>query len=609
MASISAALNRILPAPQYEDESTSREDEQIGHEEQALTIINAAPPYGRRQGWQPRKNDDFGDGGAFPEIQVAQYPLDMGRKGKKSTSNALALQVDAKGSIKYDAIAKQGHGDTRIVHSSFKDLIPLRQRADVGDVSLSRPSEEEVQATAEKTRAALQKLVSGQLAAANPKNVRVQNNREPTYVRYTPANQMGESSSTHHTQRIIKMVDVMEDPMEPPKFKHRKIPRGPGSPPPPVMHSPPRRLTHEEQSAWSIPPSISNWKNNKGYTIPLDKRLAADGRGLQDVGINDNFAKLSEALFVADRSAREEVRERAKMQARLAEKEREAKEEHLRVLAQKAREERMGGTGIGMRGRGRVPERTRSPEEEMRRELSGSRSRERSSRRRPYTPSRSRSRSRTPPRRRAQSMADEESETEEDRRAAAERDSLRRERRASAERQLRLSRLGTATQARILHRDMSEKIALGLAKPSQSKEAMYDARLFNQESGVGSGFGEEDGYNIYSKGLFAAREGAEAIYRPGASSSIDVDGDDADEALARATKGDRFEVLGRAKKGFSGADAAVPREGPVVFEKDTVDPFGVDSFLREAKEKAEGGKKHGLDESTTGREEKRGRYE
>ncbi|ODQ54048.1 hypothetical protein SAICODRAFT_55138 [Saitoella complicata NRRL Y-17804] len=575
MASVSAALNRILPAPQYDDESTGREDDQIGHEEQALTITNAAPPYGRRQGWQPRTNDDFGDGGAFPEIQVAQYPLDMGRKGKKSTSNALALQVDAKGAIKYDAIAKQGHGDTRIVHSSFKDLIPLRQRADVGDISLARPSEEDVQATAEKTRAALQKLVSGQLAAANPKNVRVNSNREPTYVRYTPANQMGESSSTHHTQRIIKMVDVQEDPMEPPKFKHRKIPRGPGSPPPPVMHSPPRRLTHEEQSAWSIPPSISNWKNNKGYTIPLDKRLAADGRGLQDVGINDNFAKLSEALFVADRSAREEVRERARMQARLAEKEREAKEEHLRVLAQKAREERMGGMGM----RGRVQERVHSPEGSgaARRDVSGSRSRR--------------------------------SETEEDRRAAAERDSLRRERRASAERQLRLSRLGTATQARILHRDMSEKIALGLAKPSQSKEAMYDARLFNQESGVGSGFGEEDGYNIYSKGLFAAREGAEAIYRPGGSASIDVDGDDADETLARATKGERFEVLGRAKKGFSGADAAVPREGPVVFEKDTVDPFGVDSFLREAKEKADGGKKHGLDESTTGRKEKRGRYE
>ena len=34
---------------------------------------------------------------------------------------------------------------------------------------------------------------------------------------------------------------------------------------------------------WKIPPCISNWKNQKGYTIPLDKRLAADGRGLQQV--------------------------------------------------------------------------------------------------------------------------------------------------------------------------------------------------------------------------------------------------------------------------------------------------------------------------------------
>ena len=40
---------------------------------------------------------------------------------------------------------------------------------------------------------------------------------------------------------------------------------------------------------------------SQGYTIPLDKRLAADGRGLQQVHINENFAKLAEALYIADR--------------------------------------------------------------------------------------------------------------------------------------------------------------------------------------------------------------------------------------------------------------------------------------------------------------------
>ena len=39
----------------------------------------------------------------------------------------------------------------------------------------------------------------------------------------------------------------------------------------------------------------------QGYTIPLDKRLAADGRGLQNPQINENFAKLAEALYIADR--------------------------------------------------------------------------------------------------------------------------------------------------------------------------------------------------------------------------------------------------------------------------------------------------------------------
>lgn len=42
----------------------------------------------------------------------------------------------------------------------------------------------------------------------------------------------------------------------------------------------------------------------QGYTIPLDKRLAADGRGLQQVHINENFAKLAEALYIADRKVR-----------------------------------------------------------------------------------------------------------------------------------------------------------------------------------------------------------------------------------------------------------------------------------------------------------------
>lgn len=199
---------------------------------------------------------------------------------------------------------------------------------------MERPSEKDVADTMAKTKAAFESIIGGKIKAAQPKSVEAGPDG-PTFVRYTPA-------SDPSAQKIIKMTTVAEDPLEPPRFKHKKVPKGPPSPPPPVLHSPPRKVTHQEQQDWMIPPCISNFKNNKGYTIPLDKRLAADGRGLQDIYINDNFAKFSEAMHLADRHAREEVRQRNLMQQRLAQKEKESQEEHLRLMAQRAREERAG---------------------------------------------------------------------------------------------------------------------------------------------------------------------------------------------------------------------------------------------------------------------------
>ncbi|XP_020204355.1 SNW/SKI-interacting protein [Cajanus cajan] len=144
------------------------------------------------------------------------------------------------------------------------------------------------------------------------------------------------------------MVEMPVDLLEPPKFKHKRVPKASGSPPVPVMHSPARPVTVKDQQDWKIPPCISNWKNPKGYTIPLDKRLAADGRGLQDVQINDNFAKLSESLYVAEQKAREAVAMRSKVQKEMMLKEKERKEQELRALAQKARSERIGGERIGV---------------------------------------------------------------------------------------------------------------------------------------------------------------------------------------------------------------------------------------------------------------------
>ncbi|KIV92845.1 pre-mRNA-processing protein 45 [Exophiala mesophila] len=525
---------------------------------QVILKRSGPPAYGQRSGWRPRSAEDFGDGGAFPEIPVAQYPLDMGRKGSGSSSNALTLQVDAEGKVKYDAIARQGHSDSRIIHSSFKDLIPLRQQANAGELSLDRPSQEEVAASAEKTRLALEKLVSGAVAAQKPKNVKGANREEPTYVRYTPANQMGDNSKKN--DRIFKIVKRQEDPMEPPKFKHKKIPRGPPSPPPPVMHSPPRKLTAEDQEAWKIPPPVSNWKNPKGYTVPLDKRLAADGRGLQDVTINDKFAQFAEALFTADRHAREEVKLRSQMQQKLAEKEKMAKEDHLREMARKAREERQK-TAPGRRD-------------------SGSRRRSRS-----YSASSYDSRS--------ASGSDDE--------AARERELARKERREENERKLRQSRMGAEKRVQMMareqNRDISEKVALGLAKPTQNKETMYDSRLFNQTSGFDSGFNEDQHYD---KPLFAAQDAINSIYRPSANQDDDDGGEEAaDATMSKIQKSNRFDSLGTSKT-FKGSELSERHEGPVQFEKDKDDPFGIDSLIGEASAKHDQGqskKRYGLEEA------------
>ncbi|KAB8360665.1 hypothetical protein FH972_024402 [Carpinus fangiana] len=562
------SLSKALPRPRYsgEDEelpthTQSRGSRVVGAEglddSQIVLKRSGPPPYGNRSGWRPRSAEDFGDGGAFPEVPVAQYPLDMGRK-TTSSSNALAVQVDAEGKVKYDAIARRGHSDKRIIHSEFKDLIPLRQRADAGDISLEKPSEEEIEATRQRTQNALSTLIGGALAAQKPKNIKGTSRPAPTYVSYTPDDQMGEKSGGK--TRIIKIVERQQDPMEPPKHKHKKIPRGPPSPPPPVMHSPPRKLTAEDQEMWKIPAAISNWKNAKGFTIPLDKRMASDGRGLQDVSINDKFAQFSEALMSADRHAREEVKQRALMQQKLAEKEKEQKEEHLRMLAQKAREDRSMAAG-------------------------GRRMSSRSSR------------SRSSGRSRSRSVESYDSRRSDDSEQAAVRDRarMRKERREEHERELRQSRMGTERRlqqmAREQNRDISEKVALGVAKPTQSAESMYDSRLFNQTSGFDTGFNEDQAYD---KPLFAAQDAINSIYRP--SMNQDDDGEGADETMDKIQGSKRFDILGKADRGFKGADTAEARDGPVQFEKDRDDPFGIDQMISDVKT---GGKRYGMVESET----------
>ena len=526
------------------------------------------PPYGKRQGFIPRRVEDFGDGGAFPEIHVAQYPLDMGRKQEKvSNSKVLPVSVDAEGNIAYDAIVKQGANAKKTVFSSHSDLVPKIQDEDLAALQ-EKPvddveEDEEAKDTMERTKAAFDKIVSARLSAAQPKNVPGVS-QTPTYIKYTPNNQSAAYNSGAK-ERVIRMVEMPVDPLEPPKFKHKRVPKGTGSPPVPVMHSPPRPVTVKDQQDWKIPPCISNWKNPKGYTIPLDKRLAADGRGLQEVQINDNFARLSESLYVAENKAREEVEMRSKIQRDLMLREKEKKEQELRLLAQRARMERAGGGGLGGPSGGAVAASGREASDAG--GIAG-----------------------------AGGGEARKGETREDREERLKREALREERRRERERERRLEAKEGAPGkkskiTRDRDRDVSEKIALGMANVGGGGgEVVYDQRLFNQEQGMESGFGTEDAYNIYDKALFN-RDGASGLYkvRKGADDELygGAGGAEGGEGGSQMLRTERF----KADKGFAGAGgpggggSGGVRDGPVEFERDVAeaDPFGLDQFLTQVK--------------------------
>lgn len=117
-----ATLSSLLPAPlHYEEDSIEQQQQQpvvnskktaaggAGKQEQelaskanaSLSLVStksAVPAYGQRKGWLPKGQQDFGDGGAFPECHRAQYPLDLGKK--RTSSNTLALQADKDGKVR-----------------------------------------------------------------------------------------------------------------------------------------------------------------------------------------------------------------------------------------------------------------------------------------------------------------------------------------------------------------------------------------------------------------------------------------------------------------------------------------------------------------------------
>mmetsp|Transcript_22102 Transcript_22102/g.25565 ORF Transcript_22102/g.25565 Transcript_22102/m.25565 type:complete len:631 (-) Transcript_22102:41-1933(-) len=569
---------------------------------QAALEFSRLPPTERKSKklFVPRSIADFDDGGSFPEIHVAQYPKHMGNPHLKkpsgqgsgpgassvrkaqmtgasvSTTQAIVnVEINAQGQKDYTSLIKGGtntHKTVYATHADLKGYQPSKQE-------LALPSYEESKETANKTQEAINNLLQSKIALAKPSGTALenastsQNQSEKTqFISYTPNPNAPGYNAAAASKRIIQMVPKQLDPMMPPKHKHEKAPPGPAEDFTPVLHAPPEKLTKEERESWNVPACISNWKNTRGYTIPLDKRLAADGRGLRDdTTINTNFATLSESLYLAERNAREEVRMRALVKKRQVETEREKREKELRELAMRAREERGGGgvmtTSIADRkdDKDAVTSALAAYGSSSEGEDDDEQSQENQQQMNKSTVN----------------IIPEDISTVQGDEEEAQRERIRQERRRERERELRQEkqkpkRKGEEEEeedvaikkARLGDRDVSEKIALGVHTGSGIGGGV-DSRLYNQSAGLSSGFGAEDEYNTYTKPMFD-REGvnSSSIYRPTrGEAALDAD-EQYNKLKTDATS--RFQP----DRGFKGAEGGNgmasngPRNAPVQFEKE-----------------------------------------
>ena len=131
-----------------------------------MTVV--IPPYLKRQRFIPRTLEDFGDGGAFPEIHIAQYPLNMGRVNGSSTGSVITTVVKSTGEVDAaEGILTQGRKKNQILYSKLTDMLEktdgmhLMVWMTFVESSLERPSEEAIMANQQKTKDVIERVWNG----------------------------------------------------------------------------------------------------------------------------------------------------------------------------------------------------------------------------------------------------------------------------------------------------------------------------------------------------------------------------------------------------------------------------------------------------------------
>ena len=397
---------------------------------------------------------------------------------------------------------------------------------------LQKPSEESTLQNIYNTKKALEKLSNHRIKtyqSFKTNNLSVDSNKN-NQLCYKYINYQFDSNNNNNTNKnshLIKLVALPVDPLSNLKYKHHKIPLSNTNEKNfvPVLHSAPAPLSLEEQKKWKIPPCVNMSNNPKGLVIPLDIRLANDGRNLREYKANKNFAKFADILAMTEKNVRKEIEERNKIAQSIQIAAAMKKEKELKEAAKQARMERKSYTNKNSTNNNSSMVYSLDTSDILNNKEEGN-----------YLLKNKRERSKDK----------EEKERK-------ERNELREIRKKEIEYERRLELI---KQYEKEGRDINDKILLGQNNMINNNNVI-DSRLYELEGGIENPFDYNEDCQVYDKPLFNGKNKLSNIYKNFNS----LGGENSKKLMGK--------ILSQKGKLFNSDLEAINsrKEGPVQFEK------------------------------------------
>ena len=272
--------------------------------------------------------------------------------------------------------------------------------------------------------------------------------------------------------------------------------------------------------------------NPKGLVIPLDIRLANDGRNLREYQANQNFAKFADILALTEKSVRKEIEDRNKIAQSIQIAAAMKKEQELKEAAKQARQERKSLNNNNSSSLMFSLDKDEISNQKSKRSEYDKDSNFLKNKRK---------------------RSDKKDENEDEERERNERNELRAIRKKEIEYERRIE---IQKKYEREGRDINDKVLLGQNNIIDNNNVI-DSRLYDQEGGIENPFDYNEDCEVYDKPLFNEKNKLSNIYKTFNSSG----GANSKRLMSK--------IISQGGKVFNNDMDAIHsrKEGPVQFEK------------------------------------------